>query len=125
MKSQCWFPKTTESSQSTITVITTRLDGFFSWYAKFRGGRILTKPFTFEGDALELNFSSSARGDVVVTVCDAEGNALDGYQSKPIFGDSVDRRVRFEKSLKSLENHPVRLLLELCDCDLHSFRFTE
>ena len=104
---------------------TTRLDGFFSWYAKFRGGKILTKPFTFEGDALELNFSSSALGDVVVTVCDADGNALDGYQSKPVFGDSVDRRVCFEKSLKTLENQPVRLLFELRDCDLYSFRFTE
>ena len=104
---------------------TTRLDGFFSWYAKFRGGRILTKPFTFEGDSLELNFASSALGDIVITVCDTDGNALEGFKSKPVLGDSVDRIVRFEKQLKRLENHPVRLEFELRDCDLYSFRFFE
>ena len=102
---------------------TTRLDGFFSWYAKFRGGKILTKPFTFEGDALEINFSSSALGDVRVTVCDADGRALDGYQSIPVFGDSVDRKVNFSKSLKLLENTPVRLQFELRDANLYSFAF--
>lgn len=102
---------------------TTRLDGFFSWYAKYRGGEILTKPFTFEGSELAINFSSSALGDITVTVCDESGNELDGYKSIPIFGDSVDRKVRFEKDLKLLENRPVRLKFELRDCDLYSFIF--
>ena len=102
---------------------TTRLDGFFSWYAKYRGGEIMTKPFTFEGDELEINFSSSAFGDVTVTVCDETGNELDGYKSIKIFGDSVDRKVKFEKDLKLLENKPVRLKFELHDCDLYSFKF--
>ena len=102
---------------------TTRLDGFFSWYAKYRGGEILTKPFTFEGSELEINFSSSAFGDITVTVCDENGNELDGYKSIKIFGDSVDRKVRFEKDLKLLENTPVRLRFELHDTDLYSFKF--
>ena len=102
---------------------TTRLDGFFSWYAKYRGGEILTKPFTFEGDELEINFSTSAFGDVTVTVCDESGNALEGYKSGKIFGDSVDRKVKFEKELKLLENTPVRLKFYLHDCDLYSFKF--
>ena len=102
---------------------TTRLDGFFSWYAKYRGGEILTKPFTFEGNELEINFSSSAFGDVTVTVCDETGNELDGYKSIKIFGDSTSRKVRFEKDLKLLENSPVRLKFELHDTDLYSFKF--
>ncbi len=102
---------------------TTRLDGFFSWYAKFRGGEILTKPFTFDGSELEINFSSSAFGDITVTVCDENGNPLDGYKSNRIFGDSVDRKVGFKKDLKLLENKPVRLKFELHDCDLYSFKF--
>ena len=102
---------------------TTRLDGFFSWYAKYRGGEVLTKPFTFEGDELEINFSTSAFGDVTVTVCDECGNELDGYKSGKIFGDSVCRKVKFEKELKLLENTPVRLKFYLRDCDLYSFKF--
>lgn len=102
---------------------TTRLDGFFSWYSKFCGGEILTKPFTFEGDELEINFSSSAFGDIVITVCDENGDEIDGYKSIQIFGDSVDRKVDFEKKLKDLNGKPVRLKIALRDCDLYSFKF--
>ncbi len=102
---------------------TIRLDGFFSWYAKFRGGEILTKPFTFEGNELEINFSSSAFGDITVTVCDEEGNELEGYKSIRIFGDSVCRKVKFEKELKELEGKPVRLKFFLKDAHLYSFKF--
>ena len=102
---------------------TTRLDGFFSWYSKFCGGEILTKPFTFEGDELEINFSSSAFGDIVITVCDENGDEIDGYKSIKIFGDSVDRKVDFEKKLKDLNGKPVRLKIALRDCDLYSFKF--
>ena len=102
---------------------TTRLDGFFSWYAKYRGGTILTKPFTFEGNELEINFSTSALGDIIITVCDEDGNAIEGYKSIKIFGDSVDRKVKFEKSLCDLAGKPVRLKIELHDCDLYSFKF--
>ena len=105
---------------------TTRLDGFISWYAKFMGGKggdVLTKPFTFEGNELEINFASSAMGDLSVTVCDEDGNELDGYKSIRIFGDSVDRKVEFEKPLKDLNGKPVRLKFNLRDCDLYSFKF--
>ena len=102
---------------------TTRLDGFVSWYAKLKGGRILTKPFTFTGNELELNFASSAFGDVVVTVCDAAGNPLEGYRSNRIFGDSVARKVSFPKELSALKDVPVRLEFCLRDADLYSFKF--
>ncbi len=104
----------------------TRLDGFISWYSKFNGGNggeILTKPFTFEGSELEINFSSSAMGDMTITVCDEAGNELEGYKSCRIFGDNVDRKVKFEKELKKLNGKPVRLKINLRDCDLYSFKF--
>ena len=83
----------------------------------------MTKPFTFEGSELEINFSSSAFGDITVTVCDEKGNELEGYKSIKIFGDSTSRKVRFEKDLKFLENKPVRLKFELRDTNLYSFKF--
>ncbi|MBR3961154.1 MAG: hypothetical protein IKK13_02945, partial [Clostridia bacterium] len=72
---------------------------------------------------LEINFASSAFGDVTVTVCDEAGNELEGYKSIKIFGDSVKRIVEFEKELKDLENKPIRLKFNLRDCDLYSFKF--
>ncbi len=102
---------------------TTRLDGFFSWYAKYSGGEVLTKPFTFEGDELEINFSSSALGSIEISICDENGNEIEGYKGNKIFGDSVDRKVCFKKDLQALKGIPVRLKIYLQDCDLYSFKF--
>ena len=102
---------------------TMRLDGFVSWYSKYSGGEVLTKPFTFKGNELELNFQTGAMGALIVTVCDENGNELEGYKTCELFGDSVERHVKFEKDLKELEGKPVRLKFFLKDCDLYSFKF--
>ncbi len=102
---------------------TIRLDGFFSWFAPFSGGEVLTKPLTVTGDTLRLNFASSAIGGVEVSVCDENGDVLEGYESYTIFGDSVDRPVEFEKSLSALRGKSVRLRFALRDCHLYSFIF--
>ena len=100
-----------------------RLDGFVSWYAKYTGGEVLTKPFTFKGSELELNFETGAMGTLIVTVCDEFGNELEGYKTCELFGDSVERHAKFEKNLKDLEGKPIRLKFYLKDCDLYSFKF--
>ena len=102
---------------------TIRLDGFFSWYSKYTGGEILTKPFTFKGSELEVNFATSVYGNLQITVCDGEGRELEGYKSNNLFGDSVARPAHFEKDLAELEGKPVRLKFFLKDCDLYSFKF--
>ncbi len=102
---------------------TVRLDGFFSWRADYKGGTVLTKPFTFRGSQLKLNVATSALGNLCVTVCDETGTLIPGYRSRNVFGDSVSRKVLFEKDLSVLENTPVRLLFEMKDCDLYSFIF--
>lgn len=120
------MPDDAPSSVERIYRYTTRLDGFISWHSSFNGGlggEVLTKPFTFTGNELEINFASSAFGDVTITVCDEYGNELEGYKSFKIFGDSVNRVVEFEKDLKDLENKPIRLKFRLRDCDLYSFKF--
>ena len=63
------------------------------------------------------------QGTLIVTVCDENGNELEGYKSCELFGDSVERHVKFEKNLKDLEGKPVRLKFFLKDCDLYSFKF--
>lgn len=100
-----------------------RIDGFFSWYADYKGGEVLTRPFTFKGSELTVNFATSAMSYMMVAVCDEEGNELEGYKTYKMFGDSLERKVDFEKDLKDLEGKPIRLKFYLKDCDLYSFKF--
>ena len=102
---------------------TIRMDGFLSWHADYEGGTILTKPVTFTGDSLKINFATSAVGYLKVIVCDTDGNELDGYNSGEIFGNSLSRPVDFDKSLQALNGKEVRLKFEFCSCDLYSFIF--
>lgn len=102
---------------------TMRLDGFFSWDAPYRGGEVLTKLLTIDGDEMQLNFATSALGSVLVSVCDADGNPLEGYTSYTMFGDSVERPVEFEKPLSALKGKRVRLKFEMKDAQLYSFAF--
>ncbi len=100
-----------------------RLDGFFSWHCGFKPGKVITKPITFTGNTLLLNFATSALGSVRVQILDAEGNPLDGYDSGVHFGDSVDRPIPFSAPLSELAGKPVRLEFTLKDADLYSFCF--
>ena len=100
-----------------------RIDGFFSWNCGFTGGKVITKPITFTGDSLTMNFATSALGYVRVRILDESGNAMDGYDSGNHFGDSLDRPVAFEQPLSNLSGKPVRLEFTLKDADLYSFQF--
>ena len=100
---------------------TLRLDGFFSWFAKYRGSEVLTKEFEVAADTLFLNFATSARGAITVSVCDLDGNEIEGYKSYVIFGDSVKREVEFEKPLSELHGKAVRLKFFMSDAHIYSF----
>ncbi|MBE6592550.1 MAG: hypothetical protein E7642_00985 [Ruminococcaceae bacterium] len=102
---------------------TLRNDGFFSWRADFGGGEAITKPFTFEGDELHLNFSTSALGYLRIEILDEDGKAIEGYDSHRLFGNSTDRPCDFEKPLSALRGIPVRLRISMRDADLYSLRF--
>ncbi len=102
---------------------TLRMDGFFSWYAPYRGGEILTKPVLVSADTLHVNFATSCAGGMTVALCDENGDELEGYQSYTMFGDSVDRPVEFEKELSELVGKHVRLKIALKDAHLYSFIF--
>ena len=70
-----------------------------------------------------LNFATSARGGVTVSVCDADGETIDGYTSYVMFGDSVERIVEFEKPLSLLRGKTVRLKFRMSDAHIYSFEF--
>lgn len=113
---------------SALRRYTLRLDGFVSASANWTGGRLLTKPLTFKGDKLELNFSSSAAGHVRIEIRDTKGNPISGFALEDCpryFGDSVSRVIEWknDSDLSKLNDRPVQILFELKDADLYSFRF--
>lgn len=102
---------------------TIRMDGFLSWHADYEGGMVLTKPVTLMGSTLKINFATSAVGYLKISLCDTDGNEIEGYHSGELFGNSIARPVDFEKSLTDLSGKEVRLKFEFSSCDLFSFIF--
>ncbi|MDG1895372.1 MAG: hypothetical protein P8J37_10720 [Fuerstiella sp.] len=106
-----------------------RLDGFVSVNAPDAGeNELITKPLTFTGSALHLNFATSAVGNVRVELQNPDGTPITGYgldSCHDLFGDTVDRVVgwRGGQDVSDLSGKPVRLRIELRDADLYSFQF--
>ena len=98
---------------------TIRLDGFYSLRADYEGGEFITKAMTL-GDTLAINFSTSAFGGVRILICDKDGEAIEGYDSGVLFGNSVHRNVDFEKPLSALSGKEVKLKLIMKDADIYS-----
>jgi hypothetical protein len=108
---------------TVLTRYVYRRDGFASVKADYKGKKLVTKPFTFEGDSLYLNFSTSARGGINVKFLDEDGNVLEGYESCEIFGDSVSRRIDFESDLSKLKGRAVRLEFDIKDAEIYAMTF--
>jgi hypothetical protein len=113
---------------NAIRRYTLRMDGFVSVSAPLGGGEVVTKPLTFDGSQLEINFSTSAAGGIRVELQDAGGKPIPGFNLADCnlqFGDQLDRTVSWKAgtSVSPLAGQPVRLRFELKDADLYSFRF--
>lgn len=105
-----------------------RLDGFTSLSAPYRGGEILSKPFTFSGKELEINYSTSAAGELKFELQDVNGNPIPGYtmdDSDTIIGNEISRIVIWNgnKDVGTLASKTVRLRIYMKDADLYSIRF--
>ncbi len=107
---------------------TLRLDGVASVNAPLEGGTLITKPLTFTGNELEINYSTSAAGQIQVEIQDAQGNPLPGFtlaDCEPIYGDHIARTVRWKEGtdVSSLSGKPVRLRFVMHDADLYALKF--
>lgn len=119
-------------STARLDRYTLRPDGFISVNAPYAGGELVTKPFTFGGDAnveaLHLNFATSAAGGVKVELQDAAGKPIPGFtleDSTELVGDDLDRKVTWKSNptLQDLAGKPVRLRFVMHDADLYAFQF--
>ncbi|MCA9006012.1 MAG: hypothetical protein KDA70_12140 [Planctomycetaceae bacterium] len=106
----------------------TRLDGIASVNASLTGGTLLTKPIRFSGNELEINYSTSAAGQILVELQDSTGKPLPGFtleDCEPIYGDHIARIVKWKQGsdVSSLAGQPVRLRFDMQDADLYALKF--
>lgn len=103
-----------------------RLDGFASVCAPYSGGQMVTRPFTFSGKRLALNFASSAAGSIRVEVQDREGAPIPGFalaDGQELIGNEIERPVTWKGNLGHLAGVPVRLRFAMKDADLYALQF--
>ena len=116
------------SSPCRLRRFTERLDGFVSVRANSRGGEMLTRPLTFGGKSLEINFSTSAAGSIRVEIQDAAGKPIRGFNlddCPEIYGDQIVRTIVWKHGgdLGKLAGQPIRLRFVMKDADLYAIRF--
>ncbi len=109
---------------------TLRLDGFVSIHAKYAAGEFTTKPLTFAGSELVMNYSTSAVGSVRVEIQDQEGTPLPGFtlaDCPDIWGDAIEQVVKWQSGsdVSALAGQVVRLRFVMKDADLYAIRFRD
>jgi hypothetical protein len=107
---------------------TLRTDGFVSVNAPYRGGECVTKPFTFAGRTLVLNFATGAAGAVRVELQDAQGRPLPGRalaDAMELVGDDIERVASWKtgSDLSPWAGQAVKLRFVMKDADVYSLRF--
>ncbi|MBI1313099.1 hypothetical protein GC176_17555 [bacterium] len=115
---------------SAVRRYSLRLDGFVSVNAGWNGGELTTKPLTFSGSELRLNFATSAAGGIQVELQQPDGATFSGFSfddCSELFGDSVDRVVTWKNGsdVSGLSGKPIRLRFKLRDADVYALRFAE
>jgi hypothetical protein len=116
-----WSQRGTASRFRRYTI---RMDGFVSMHAPMSGGAFVSKPLTFEGTTLTMNYATSAAGSIRVELQDPHGSTIPGFElTNEIYGDEIDGTISWKSDLNQLAGSPIRLRVELKDADLYSFCF--
>ncbi|RBP43799.1 hypothetical protein DES53_105198 [Roseimicrobium gellanilyticum] len=102
---------------------TLRTDGFASVNAPYRGGEFTTKPLTFTGSKLTMNFATGATGGVQVEIQNAAGKPIAGYTLEDAveqIGDEIERPVSWKSGsdISKLTGEPVKLRFVMKDADV-------
>lgn len=109
-----------------------RKDGLVSVRAEAGRGELLTKPLTFAGNALEVNYHAELgeNGFVKVEILDENGQAVPGFTAEdcdPLTGNAIDARVTWNgnSDVGSLAGRTIHLRFVLDRADLFSLKFGE
>ena len=106
-----------------------RVDGFVSVRAE-EGGELLSKPLTFSGKALRVNYKTTGNGRLRAELQDTSSKAIDGYSladCKPLRGDAISQVVGWTNGtdVSALAGQPIRVRFVLEGGDLYSMTFGE
>ena len=102
------------------------LDRFVSADAPAEGGTLTTVPAVFTGTRLELNARTEPDGVITVTLLDAAGTPIPGFEkSDPVSGDDLRRTVKWNgaQDLSALAGRPVCLKFNMQHAELFTFAF--
>lgn len=107
---------------------TLRTDGFVSIHAGVEPGEFLSRPFTFSGARLDVNYWTSAGGTLLFELCYPDGSPVQGYSfadCEDLYGNEIHHSVMWNSSadVRHLQGQPLRLRVRLQDADLYSLRF--
>jgi len=96
--------------------------------APARGGEFITRPVTFTGAKLVLNYATSAAGSVQVELQEENGTPLSGFalaDMPPLFGDELEAAAKWKSGsdLSALIGKPVRLRFVMKDADVFALQF--
>jgi len=105
-----------------------RLDAVASVEAPYQGGELITKPLSFAGKKLLVNFATSAAGGIRVEIQDAAGKPIPGYalkDARELIGNEIERAVAWSggEDVGGLAGRPVHLRFVMKDADLYALRF--
>lgn len=110
---------------SRVRRFTFRTDGFVSVSAD-GAGELLTKPLTFAGKTLRLNYATRPTGSLRLELQDAAGRPLPGFalaDSPTLRGDAIDQPVAWTADLAKFAGQPVRVRCVLEAADLFAMQF--
>lgn len=108
-----------------VCLATLRLDGFVAMAAGTETGRLVTKPFIFEGDNFYVNAYCNKNGIITVALLDGEGKVMPGFgheQCVPIREDGIKLLLKWRgEKLNGWRGKPVRLEFAMKQSKLYSF----
>lgn len=100
-----------------------RTDGFVSLHSAAASGALTTKPITFTGTQLRLNFRTREAGYVRISVIRADDSS-EVLTSDKLSGDFIDYAVPVEEAaVGELAGTPVRLRIEVNNADVFAYQF--
>ena len=104
-----------------------RLDGFFYLHSKAQEGKVITRPFIFEGDNLEINVNA-LNGFLKVEILDDKGNNIPQFSGKSAKTYRGHNSLRLrpvwngQSDLSSLKGKAIRIRFTIQKSKLYSFK---
>ncbi len=89
---------------------------------------MITRPFTFTGSRLTMNYATSAAGSVRIEVQDGQGQPIPGLSlddATTHFGDRIEQTVHWgeRRDVSKRAGQPIRLRFVMMDADVYAIQF--